>query len=267
MIETLCAWALTVADLLLLWAWRLSPDLALILIAVASAAALALLRRWTTPQAWLHRARADLAVLKTALRTARQNRDAAARARHLALKRRIDLQRLLRAELPALAAALPVLLILAQWAYLRLEFRPVQTGETVTLHLEASPSWAGQTVHMVPGPEMAVAGSPIRSITAEASAEGPVTVTWSLTPTQTQDLHLRLADRTLVHPVVLAPRPDPVARIDQGDGLATRLDLIPYRAFGFIPTLDPLWCPAWLLAYLMITLPGMFVLRRLARLA
>ncbi len=267
MIETLCAWALTLADILVSWAWRLSPDLALVLVAVASAAALALLRRWTTPQAWLQRARADLAVLNTALRTARQNRDRAARDRHLALKRRIDLQRLLRAELPALAAALPVLLILAQWAYLRLEFRPLRPGQTVTLHLEASPSWTGQTVHLVPGPGLAVANSPIRRITAETSAEGPVEVAWSLTPATTQDLHLRLADRTLEHPLPLWPRPDAVARIDQGEGLATRLDLPPYRAFGFIPTLHPLWCPAWLLAYLLITLPGMFLLRRLARLA
>ncbi|MHC4718794.1 MAG: hypothetical protein ACYS5V_17665 [Planctomycetota bacterium] len=122
------------ADYLFGWVLYLPRDLRLIVVAVLTSAVLVLVRKLATDQDWLGRAADDRKRLRELIRQARAARDKDARKRHKQTIMLIKLKALRFEPRPLLVAIVPVAVV-AVWAFGRLAYEPPRRGETVELRL------------------------------------------------------------------------------------------------------------------------------------
>src|SRR3954471_22302011 len=112
------------------WLLHLPSDAQLFIVAIGSAFILAGVRAVTSNQDLLRRCRADEARQKALLREAKARKDADAVKRHRATLGMIALKKFRQEGGPMLGSLLPIVL-LATWAFHRLEFHPPAAGEAV----------------------------------------------------------------------------------------------------------------------------------------
>ena len=142
---------LTVGDWLLGWSLGLPSDLTLLVVAVASAAVLTVLRLVATNQDLLGRAAADKKRLKQLIRQAKQDGDREAVRRDRKTASTVGLLAL-RAEGRLLLVAILPLAVLATWCMFRLGFHPPRAGKPVEFAVYTLISASGQLAHVVPQP-------------------------------------------------------------------------------------------------------------------
>jgi len=259
-----------VFDAILGWLRAISPDAALVAVAVLSALALTLVRRFTTDQDLLTRVAQDRRRLRDLRRSARRAGD-----RQLAARRRRVLvavgQKALRAEVRPLFVSLLPIAALATWSFLRLEFRSPRDGEPVTLRLVAPVSAAGRLAHVVPdaGIDASVWIVELMVDTADESGDARAAAEWTLRGRASEApraITVRAGTETFEHALGIAPAPPGPARSEHRDGAwALETDLAPVDLWGLAPhALAPV-LPPWLLGYLFIVIPATWACRRLLR--
>src|SRR5688572_13113410 len=119
--------SLGVFDVLLGWSLRLPADVALILVALLSAAVLAGVRLFTTNQDLLRRAAADKKRLKELTWQAKARGDGEAVKRHRSVAGAVAVKQLKAEGLPLVASIVPIAL-LATWCFHRLAYVPPRAG-------------------------------------------------------------------------------------------------------------------------------------------
>ena len=141
--------ALSLADPLLCWLLRLPSDVALIIVAVGTGAIITFSRVFTTNQDLLRRCHQDKKRLKELIRLAKRERDKKALGRYRDTWNMIGLTTMKQEGRPLLAALVPIA-ILGTWCFQRLAFIPPRDGETLVVKATFPVSSIGELVHLVP---------------------------------------------------------------------------------------------------------------------
>jgi uncharacterized membrane protein (DUF106 family) len=265
MLERLNHWIVAVMDVLLGWLLRLPSDVQLIAVALGSAIVLTGVRIWTSNQDLLRRCRDDKARLNAHIREAKRRKDRTAVQRHRSTLGMIAMKQLRQEVRPLLASLLPIVL-LATWAFNRLEFHPPPASEPVEFTAYFPISAAGKLAHIAPCEGVVAANGRLREIGAVAD-QGPAhaAATWQLvaaTRTQPHRLRVRFDHRTLEHPLQVGARTyEPPVRTHEG-GYTTEVKLKPVKLFGVVPGIPAILFPPWLTAYLLLVVPCVFILKR-----
>jgi hypothetical protein len=181
----------------------------------------------------------------------------------------VALKSLKQEALPLLAAILPVAL-LATWCFARLSYHPPRPEEPVQVVAHFPISEAGGTVHLVPQPDMQTEQGWIKEIQAVTDAPQPYgRATWTLRADARPEpypLILRYEDGEYRHELLVGQETysEPISLQRPGSREhAVELKLRPFKPFGVIPRLPWIGLAPWLVAYLLITIPFVPLLKRL----
>jgi hypothetical protein len=233
----------------------------LFIVAIGSALILAGVRKITSDQDLLRRCRADQARQKGLLREAKTRRDADAVKRRRASLGMIALKQFRQEGRPMLASLLPIVL-LATWAFHRLEFHPPAAGEVVEFTATFPISAVGKIAHIAPVDGVTAEGW-VREIVA-VSDHGEAT--WRLSARENSAPHvlrIRHAGRTYEHAVRAGARTyEPALKMHDEHLRTTEVKLRPVKLFGIVPGIPALLFPAWLVAYLLIVIPSVPLIKR-----
>lgn len=304
MMEALNAWIANAADWIFGWILFLPRDLALFSVAVLTSAALTFVRKWTTDQKWLHRAVADEERQNLLIREAKKRADKEAVKRHKETITLIKMKSMRFEGKPLLWALIPVAL-LATWAFSRLAYVPPRVNEPVEVRATIPHAATGQLVHLAPESGVDVADGWIQSVVLDnpAAASGlwdevsfwlsdrmraayntvtgwfhqpPVTppppdhvAVWRIIPRDSQPhvLNVRYLDHTYEMPFFAGRRQyeAPVQVFEDSPLQSLEVVLKPVRLFDFV---GDLWfLQPWIVAYLLICIPFVTILRKVGRVA
>ena len=303
MMHPLVLWIVHAADWIFGWILYLPRDLKLLSVAVLTSASLTLARKWTTDQEWLHRAATDEIGQNQLRREARKRGDKEAAKRHQDIIARIKMKSLRFEGKPLLWALIPVAL-LATWAFARLAYLPPRANQPIEVRACVPRAAIGQRAHLAPEPGIEVAGNWIQPViedrravssntwdtvgrwigdrarglchgkNAALAAAPPPTggaAVWRviLHDTQPHVLKIRYAGRTYEAPLCAGTRyyEEPVTVFPDAPLQSIEVALKPLRLFDFVGSIDWLLLPPWLVAYLLIAIPFVTILRRILRVA
>lgn len=269
MLDFLTQLILRLMDQLLGWLLWLPTDAQLFIVAIGSALILAVVRKCTNDQDLLRRCRADQARQKALLREAKTRRDAASVKRHRASLSMIALKQFRQEGRPMLASLLPIV-FLATWAFHRLEFHPPIAGEVVELTARFPVSAVGRIAHIAPAEGVVSHHGWIQEISAVTErGQACGEATWRLATGASREprtLRIRYGGRTYEHPFHAGARTYEAAVKTHDERLTdTEVKLRPVKLFGFVPGLPALLFPAWLVAYLLIIVPSVPLIKRVLR--
>lgn len=269
MIEMWNTLSLTVVDFLLGGLLRFPPTVAIVVVSVGSGAVLTLARLFTTDQETLRIAAEDRRRQKEWVREAKARKDKAAAARHNALRSRISLMTMNQEGKPMLVA-LPFVAMLATWAVERLEFHPPSVDEPVFITAYVPRARVGETLHLVPRPELESESGWISEVRAGELQGVPCGIAeWTVRAADTEaavdlELTFRMADATLRRGLILGGRTYAPARKwfpDHQTRLDTELETV--KPFGIVPGIPALAFPPWLVGYVLLVVPSVFLTKRL----
>jgi uncharacterized membrane protein (DUF106 family) len=256
--------SLAVGDFLLGWLLFLPRDLTLTIVVIFTALILIAVRQLTTPQDRLRRAAGDGRRLKQLIKEAKRQGDRDAIVRYRSTRSLIGMVKLKAEGWPLLASLLPIAL-LATWAVYRLEYLPVRQGQRVELVLYTPVTAAGEVVHLVPEDGLKVEGGWVRRIRA-VTDDGPPhgLAAWDLEAGQERvyKLLLRLNDGTLERDLIVGPRYYALPVVDHGGDVVSQWKREPWHWLGFVPGIDALGLPAWLIGYVVMVVPITLLLKR-----
>ena len=273
MLDALTNLTLHVMDFLIGWLLYLPMDVALVIVALGTGAVLTFVRPWTTDQEMLRRCKADKKKLASARKAAKRAGDKQAVVRIRATEAAIA-TKLMKAEgKPLLAVLLPILM-LATWAFARLGYVPPQPGAPVSLSVSYPAAAVGQVAHVVPQDGLTAETGWIQRIAADngLAAGGKVlgVATWRLKAAKREapyTLQIRHAGETASTQLLVDGRRyyGPVDLPSSGGAIEVRQSLDVYKPFGFIPGIPWIAFDPWLVGYLVLAVPFVFLLRWLCR--
>ena len=277
-------------DYVLGWTLHLPSDAALLAVAILTSAILTFARLLATDQGWLKRAAADHRRLKQLLREARARGDREAARRHKAAMTLVKVRSMRFEWKPLLVAIVPVALT-AAWAFARLGYHPPRAGETVEVRAYLSTAAIGRTAHLVPEEGLEAEDGWVRTVAQDkpATPEGlwdamnarmrkllgmdaPLegVAAWRLkAEARPYVLKVRYGGRTYEKELLVgSTRYAPPAAFFEGAAVrCLEVVMPPVKLFGVVGGLDVLYLPPWLLAYLLIAIPFVTILKRAFRIA
>ena len=255
-------------DVLLGWLLALPTDVAIFAVAIGSALILTGVRVFTTNQNMLRRAAADKQRLNVLIRQAKQARDKLAVKRYRTTKSMIAMKTVAAEGKPLLVSLLPIAM-LATWCIHRLEFHPPRDGESVRVHFYTPVSAIGSIMHLVPEPGLSADDGYVQEIEAGSYNNVPQGVaTWMVRAAKAgapYPLTFRYKDETYRHDLLVGQRAYSPAFIMPSEHVASELKLRPVKLFGIVPGIEALLFPPWLVAYLIIVIPFVFIAKKVLR--
>ena len=270
LINNLC---LSVGDFLLGWLLRLSPHLAIALVALGTSAILTFVRLFTTNQDLLRRCKEDKKRIRELMREARREGDKDARRRYRATMSRIS-GRLMAAEGKPLLASIVPIAVMAVWCFARLGYLPPRPGEPITVKGYFKVSAIGRLAHLVPREGLSAEEGWIKRVEDDPDTHPNQPpnglAVWRLTarpPGGSYTLAFHCTGSTYTRPLEVGRRTyaPPLVFYDSGSLLCSEVVMHQFRPFGFVPGIPKIGMPPWLVAYLGIAVPFVFVLKWLFR--
>jgi len=263
------AWLAALLDIPLGWLLALPRDVAILLVAVGTSLLLTLVRKWTTNQDRLRRSRDDVRRLKQLIREAKRAKDKPAVRQMRTTLAMVNGIRVKAEGMPLLVSILPIAL-LAVWAVERLDYIPPKVGEPLAVRAYYPLSSVGKLTHLVPASGMAMRSDPIRIVEVDPDGEQNGLATWVVEPAAPSDaveLVVRHEGATARHALRVGGRTyAPPVTLQDGNGiLATEAVHRRVRFLGIVPGIDAIAFPPWLVAYLIIVIPLVPILRRALR--
>lgn len=272
MIDLWNHFSLTVVDFLLGWLLRFPLSVAILIVSVGSGAILTLARTFTTDQALLKIAWEDRNRQKELAREAKARGDKASAKRHAANRTQISVMTLNQEWKPLLVSLLPIAM-LATWAVERLEFHPPALDDEVTIVSYVPRRLAGQTMHIVPVDGLEPLGTWIARIEPSELMGIPCgEARWTLRATDSGaggaprdfQLQFRVEAHTLESGLRLGGRTYANARRWFSEHeIRIDTDLQQVRPFGFVPGIEAILFPPWLVAYILLVVPSVFATKKL----
>lgn len=260
---------LTVVDALLGWMLSLPINVVVVVVAVGSGAILTLARIFTTDQTLLRIASEDRKRQKQLAKQAKAAGDKEAAKRHMAVRNTISVMTLGQEWKPLVVSLLPIAM-LATWAVERLEFIPPSAGDPVSLVAYVPRFHVGETLHIVPNDALVPRTSWMAEIIpGEVQGVPCGEARWMVEAVDPNeplavDLSFRLGEHTLMRELILGENvyatpqawfPEVEVRID------TELEQV--KPFGVVPGIPALMFPPWLVAYILLVIPSVFLVKRL----
>ncbi|HUT11695.1 MAG TPA: hypothetical protein VMY42_14435 [Thermoguttaceae bacterium] len=260
---------LRITDPVLGWLLHLPSDAALFIIGIGTGAILTLARPLTTNQDLLRRCGQDKRRLKELIREAKRRRDKDALRRHRAVKGLVAMTALRSEGLPLAVALVPIAL-LGTWCFQRLEYHPPAAFERVPMTAYFPISAAGGVVHLVPQPGLTAENGWVQEIVrADESETGDpqAVATWHLKAEAKSipyAVEIRYREGTYTKALLVGQRTyAPMARSFDSDWITkAETRLRPVKLFGIVPGIDPLHLAPWLVAYLLIAVPSVSLVKR-----
>lgn len=258
---------LTIGDVLFGWSLRLPSDATLLATAAISAVILTLARRFTTNQDLLRRVAGDKKTLKQLIRGAKKEGDRETLQRQRRTLSMVSLLAFRSEWLPLLVSILPIAM-LATWCIFRLGYHPPRAGEPVDLVVYAPVSAAGTVAHVVPQTGVRSNGwiRQLQPVTDDGPPYG--TARWTLRAERNAAayrLTLRVGGKSCTHEFLVGQRIYSSPVVYHDDDVVTQLQMKPLKLFGILPGIDAIGLPPWLVAYLIIVLPLVPLLKRVFR--
>lgn len=261
---------LIIANPLLGWLLWLPTDVTLIIVSVATATVLTLARPLTTNQDLLRRCHHDKRRLRQLIKEAKRNKDKEAVRRYKSSLTVILMKTLKSEGRPLLLAIVPVA-ILAVWCFFRLEFHSPKAKDTIPIHAYFPISAAENAVHVVPQDGVTAEDGWVKEIVAVTDpAEGPPhgMATWHLYAeanpepyvleiryrTGTYTKRLLVGQRTYAPAVEFYPKGAPV--------ICSEVGMKQVKLFGIVPGIPSLALAPWLVAYFLIAVPSVPLIKR-----
>jgi hypothetical protein len=280
------------------WLLALPRDVALVGLALATVLASVVARRCCADQDRLRRSVADLRVLKTLKRAARQA--GAPRSELLRFDHTTAQVRLwqMRVDLRVLGVVIVPLAWIATWAATRLDYEPIELGKDYTLTARLPISSAGRVAHLVPEPWFTPETSLIARAAPDPDHPGWARADWRLRFVDRDEsraesrgmplaLTMRHAGETATHPVFLdgrRPSPavafaaetddsraaSPASESSPSESVArrlveSRLSVAEYRFLGWVPGWPAAGLAPWVVAYLLLSLLLLPIAKRVTR--
>ncbi len=271
MIDLWNHFALTLIDILLGWLLIFPTSVAILVVSVGSGAILTLARRFTTDQTKLRIAAEDRKRQKQLVKEAKARGDKDAAKRHAAVRNQISVMTLNQEGKPLLVSLLPIAL-LATWAVERLEFHPPKIDEEVSIISYVPRRFVGQTMHIVPVEGLSPQGTWISAIEPGEIMGIPCgEARWTFrvsnpeaAPIQDFPLQVRIERDTLDTGLRFGARTYASARrwFPQHE-IRIDTDLQQVRPFGFVPGIEAILFPPWLIAYILLVIPSVFGTKKL----
>ncbi|MFO7899304.1 MAG: EMC3/TMCO1 family protein [Planctomycetota bacterium] len=292
LLAELSNWITTVMDVPLGWLAAIPRDLAMVIVAVGTSMILTLARKWTTDQDRLRRAKHDLKRLKQLKREAKRAKDKDAVKRVQTTIGMINVMKMKAEGKPLLVSIIPIA-VLAIWCFGRLDYYPAEVGDEVAVkawYPLSSISGEGKFSYsyLVPPPEetgIEMASSPIQEVVEdpEKNEAGETTngyAEWTIRPTEeveSVDLVLRHEGQTATHPFSAGGwYYEPPLQLHENPKIeASQVDLTQYKFLGIVPGIgigrkwyflfmsfdEPYFLAPWIVAYLIIVIPFVPILR------
>jgi len=282
------------ADYLLGWILYLPRDLKLVVVALMTSAVMAYVRKWSTDQDWLGRAARDGKRLKELARQARADKDKPAGRRIKQTMMLIKLKGLRFEGKPLLLAIIPVA-ILATWAFGRLAYEPPAKGRTIELRLYVPNAdiASANRPYLAPTPgievERTATGGVVQEVVRDThpaptrvwdKANAAVAAKLGMTPELTGVARWRIKavgdkDRYTLRvchkgkcyekQLIVDGRHTPAAytACDGQTAIGLELAMEPLMLFGQVGPI--LFLAPWLVAYLLIAIPFVYVFKAVCR--
>lgn len=269
MLQTLNDMMLLLMDVILGWMLLLPMGVALLIVAVGTAAILTFVRPFTTNQDLLQRCKRDKKKLGKFIRQAKRERDKDALARFRATVAQIAMKTLRAEGKPLLLSIIPVA-FLAVWCFGRLGFIAPQPDEPITVRAYFPASAIGKIALIVPAEGVTAEDGWIQHIIEDPNkgAGGKVNgwATWKLSAHGREEpytLEIRYKGKTCSKAMLVdGQRYSTTLELYPETAIqAVQLDLTPYKPFGIVPGFPKLFLDPWLVGYLLITIPVVFLLR------
>jgi uncharacterized membrane protein (DUF106 family) len=261
-------------DFLLGWLLYLPADAVLVFVALATSSLLTFIRPLTTDQDLLGRCDRDKKRLNRLIREAKVTGDADAVKRYRASVAAVAMKTM-RAEFKPLLVAIIPIALLATWCFSRLSYVPVKPGTPVTVNAYFPASAIGGIAYVVPVEGVTPETGWVQRVVEDPhkGADGKVNglARWKLKAAQRKEpygIEIRFGERTYRKLLVADGRTfAPPIEVEQGDIHAIETTLQPYKPFGIIPGVTWRWFPldAWIIGYLVLTIPFVFLLRHVCR--
>jgi uncharacterized membrane protein (DUF106 family) len=261
-------------DVVLGWMLHLGQLFALVVVGVGTSAVLTFIRPWTTDQDLLRRCKTDKKRLKELIREAKGRKDTEAIKRHRQTIAGLGMKQMFAEARPLAVALIPVA-CLAVWAFARLAYVPPESGQPITVKAYFRASAIGSHAHIAPveGLDADNTAGWIRPVVEdpEVGPGGKVNgiAVWTLRAERRDEpylLRVRSGGATAQKPMLVdGIRTAPVLDLyDNGPIEAVQLDLPLYKPLGIVPGIPWIAFDPWIVGYLIITIPFVFLLRRIA---
>lgn len=258
------ALCLGICDPLLGWMLVLPTDVLLIALAILTSVLMTLIRRWTSDQTLLHKIADDKRRLRQLRREAKANNDRPALARLKLLGNRHALSSIGQEGKPLLWSIVPVA-ILATWAFMRVDVIPPAANQPITVHLLTRPTVANTLAHLVPGPGLNVNGPVQRLEAATVWNQACAKATWQVhAEAGDYTLTIRRGDELWEAPLLIGGRTYAPTLTTVGE-TSVHVDLPQRRLFGIVPGIQAIGFAPWLIGYLLLVIPLVFLIRPLLR--
>ena len=241
-------------------------DIAIAIVAVATSLLLTFARKWTTDQDRLRRAKGDLKRLKQLRRQARRAKDKDTVASIRATVGMIQVIRMKAEGMPLLVALVPIAL-LGIWCFGRLDYHPARVNEDLTIAAYYPLSSVGKLTHLVPPDGVEMRSDPIQAVGLDPQGEINGLATWEIRPTVASDaitLVVRHEGQTAEHVLSVGGRTyAPPLELPEADKIeATEVRLRQYKLLGILPGIPAILLAPWLVAYLVIAIICVPVVRK-----
>jgi uncharacterized membrane protein (DUF106 family) len=273
---------LFLADPMLNWLLRLPMDWALVIVAVGTGSIITFSRRFTTNQDLLRRCDQDKQRLKELVREAKKRKDKEAIARYRSTKNMIGLTTMRQEGWPLLVVLLPIA-ILGTWCFQRLAFVPPKAGETVSIQAYFPVSAVGELAHIVPQKGLTevtrtnagASGCWIQEIVTETDPKTGAAVgavaTWQLkadASTGPYRLQIRHKTGTVTKELLVgqAVYSQDVEFYGADQPIqSVQIGMKPVKFLGLVPGIRGLSMPPWMVAYFLIAIPSVSLIKRVAK--
>ncbi len=257
---------LSAGDLCFGWLLSLPSDVTLVAIAILTSLIFIVVRLFTTDQAYLKKCAADKTRLGELIAEAKKAGNKPAVQRFRTTVGQIGFKLMWVEVKPTLVALIPVG-FLATWCLERIEFHPPKARDPIEVSFHLPVSASGQLVHLTPVKGLASEGGWIRRMGKEEGDPLASMAAWKISFEEpgSHELLFRYADKTFSQTVQVgqkhyAPKykfyPD-------GDKYASVVNMRPRMLFGVVPGIDALAMAPWMVGYLFITIPLVFINKKL----
>ena len=257
---------LRLLDVPLGWLLWLPRDVALLLVAAGTALTMTLARKWLTNQDLLRRAAADVTQLKSLLRDARRAKDKAVMQRLRSTMAMVKLAQL-RADLRVLVVVIAPVGLLAMWAAERFDYLPPRVDEEIVLRAYYPLSSTDRLTHLVPSDEFDLRSPAIQIVQSDPLDKSRAFAAWRFVvrhPADDLPLTIRHQNETATHHARVGRSTYLPAWQHQAHDfiLETELELRRYSFLGLGPHRDVVGLAPWLIAYLVLAIPLVPLLRK-----
>jgi uncharacterized membrane protein (DUF106 family) len=267
MFDVLVNLCVRIGDAVLGWTLSLPRDLTLLMVALVTAAIMVAVRPWATDQELLNRCADDKKRLRELIRQAKARKDKEAVSRHRLTKNMVGAKAMKQEGWPLVAAIVPILMVWV-WGFERLDFHAPKSGEVIEVaaFFPVSAQSGGLGAHLVPGEGVSLVDGErsVKLISAE-NQEG--VARWKIrAEASEQPRALSIAHEGKTYPLkLLVGQRTYLSPSQTFDERVTRVEvkLDSVKLLGLVPAIEMMAIPAWLMGYIILAIPLMFLLKKL----